>query len=94
MAVYAIVQVDVKDAEEYGKYAALAGPAVEKYGGEFLARGGAVEVMEGTTRARCVIIRFADMKTAKSFYNGPEYQEALAYALPVSERDYKFVEGV
>jgi uncharacterized protein (DUF1330 family) len=44
-------QVDVNDAEEYAKYAVLAGPAVIKYGGEFLARGGNVEVMEGTTLA-------------------------------------------
>lgn len=94
MPAYAIVQVDVRDADEYAKYAALAGPAVTKYGGEFLARGGAVEVMEGNTRDRCVIIRFADMDTAKKFYNGPEYQEALAFALPVSDRDYKFVEGI
>lgn len=94
MAVYAIVQVDVTDAEAYGEYAKLAGPAVEKYGGEFLARGGQVEVMEGTTRARCVVIRFKDMETAKTFYHGPEYQEALSHALPASERDYKFVEGV
>ena len=56
MPAYAIVQVDVNDADEYAKYAVLAGPAVAKYGGEFLARGGEVEVMEGTTRARCVII--------------------------------------
>ena len=94
MATYAIVQVDVHNADEYAKYAKLAGPAVAKYGGEFLARGGDVEVMEGDTRARCVIIRFADMNTAKAFYHGPEYQEALAFALPVSTRDYKFVEGV
>ena len=94
MAVYAIVQVDVKDADEYAKYAALAGPAVAKYGGEFLARGGETVVMEGTSRARNVIIRFSDMDTAKAFYTGPEYQEALAFALPVSDRDYKFVEGV
>ena len=94
MAVYAVVQVDVRDAEEYGKYAELAGPAVQKYGGEFLARGGEVVVKEGTTRARCVIIRFADMETAEKFYHGPEYQEALRYALPVSDRDYKFVAGV
>ncbi|MEM8980865.1 MAG: DUF1330 domain-containing protein [Pseudomonadota bacterium] len=94
MAVYAIVQVDVENAEEYGKYAELAGPAVAKYGGEFLARGGAVEVLEGTSRDRCVIIRFDNMDTAKRFYHGPEYQEALAYALPVSTRDYKFVQGL
>ena len=94
MAVYSIVHVDVHDAEAYAKYAEIAGPAVAKYGGEFLARGGHVEVMEGTTRARCVIIRFPDMETARTFYHGPEYQEALSFALPVSDRDYKFVEGV
>ncbi len=94
MTAYAVVQVDVKDADEYAKYAALAGPAVTKFGGEFLARGGAVEVMEGTTRDRCVIVKFADMETARRFYHSPEYQEALSYALPVSDRDYKFVEGL
>ncbi|WP_333713104.1 DUF1330 domain-containing protein [Yoonia sp.] len=94
MPAYAIVQVDVKDAEAYAKYAALAGPAVAKYGGTFLARGGKVEVMEGTSRARCVIIRFADMQTAQTFYHSPEYQEALSHGLPASDRDYKFVEGV
>lgn len=94
MPVYAVVQVDVKDADEYAKYAELAGPAVEQYGGEFLARGGAVDVKEGTTRARCVIVKFADMETAQTFYHSPEYQKALSYALPSSERDYKFVEGV
>lgn len=94
MTVYAIVQVDVSDAEEYAKYAELAGPAVAQYGGTFLARGGKVEVLEGTSRARCVIIQFPDMEIAKTFYHGPEYQKALSFAGPSSERDYKFVEGV
>ena len=94
MPTYAIVQVDVKDADEYAKYAELAGPAVTKYGGEFLVRGGKVEVKEGSSRARCVVIQFPDLDTAQTFYHSPEYQEALAYALPVSDRDYKFVEGV
>ena len=94
MPAYAVVQVDVKDADAYARYAALAGPAVAKYGGEFLARGGHVEVMEGTTRARCVVIRFPDMETAKTFYHSPEYQEALSHGLPASERDYKFIDGV
>ena len=94
MPTYAIVQVDVKDADEYAKYAELAGPAVTKYGGEFLVRGGKVEVKEGSSRARCVVIQFPDLDTAQTFYHSPEYQEALAYALPVSDRDYKFVEGI
>ena len=40
MAAYCMVQINVHNAEEYGKYAALSAPAVAKYGGEFLARGG------------------------------------------------------
>ncbi|MCP5073803.1 MAG: DUF1330 domain-containing protein [Rhodobacteraceae bacterium] len=94
MAVYTMAHIDVRDAEKYAKYAALAGPAVAKYGGEFLARGGETAVMEGKARARNVIIRFKDMETAKSFYNSPEYQEALSYGLPAADRDYLFVEGV
>ena len=94
MTVYAMVHIDVEDAEEYAKYAALAGPAVAKYGGEFLARGGDCVQMEGTGRARNVIIRFSDMETAQAFYNGPEYQEALSYGLPAAKREYTFVEGV
>ena len=92
MAVYAVVQVDVTDDEAYGAYAKLAGPAVEKYDGEFLARGGRVEVMEGTTRSRCVIIRFANLETAKAFYHSPEYQEALSHARDASERELMVVE--
>ena len=94
MAVFAMVHIDVHDPEAYAKYAALAGPAVAKYGGEFLARGGECLQMEGTGRARNVIIRFADWDTAKAFYNGPEYQEALSYGLPAAAREYTFVEGV
>jgi uncharacterized protein (DUF1330 family) len=94
MAVYAIVRVRVTDPEEYKKYAELAGPAVAKYGGEFLARGGDYAVMEGPDWPRNVIIRFQDMATAKAFYTGPEYQEALSYGLPAAEREYTFVEGI
>lgn len=94
MAVYAMVHIDVNDADEYAKYAALAGPAVAKYGGEFLARGGECYHMEGAGRSRNVIIRFKDMATAKAFYNGPEYQEALSFGLPAADREYTFVEGI
>lgn len=94
MAVYAMVHIDVNDADEYAKYAAIAGPAVAKYGGTFLARGGECVHMEGKGRSRNVIIRFGDMETAKTFYHSPEYQEALSYGLPAADREYTFVEGV
>ena len=94
MAAYAMVHVDVHDDEGYGRYVPLAAAAVEKYGGEFLARGGETIQMEGNGRSRNVIIRFADMETAKAFYQSPEYQEALSHGLPASNREYTLVEGV
>jgi uncharacterized protein (DUF1330 family) len=94
MVAYTMAHIDVHDPEEYARYAELAGPAVAKYGGVFLARGGETLVMEGLGRARNVIIQWPDMATAKAFYNGPEYQKALSHALPSATREYIFVEGV
>ncbi len=94
MAAYVMVHVDVHDADAYARYAALAGPAVEKHGGEFLARGGRAVQMEGVGRARNVVIRFPDFETAEKFYHSPDYQEALAHGLPASTREYTIVEGV
>lgn len=96
MSAYCMVQIDVHNADEYAKYAALAGPAVAMYGGEFLARGGKSKTLEGNAHQRNVVIRFPDFETAERFYDGQEYQEALAFALAegVSTRSYTIVDGV
>lgn len=96
MPAFCMVQINVHNADEYAKYAELAGPAVVKYGGEFLARGGRAVTKEGPEQNRNVVIRFPDFDTAVKFYDGPEYQEALAFALAegVSTRNYTIVEGV
>ena len=94
MTVYTMAHIDVHDDEEYAKYAFLAGPAVEKFGGKFLARGGNSIVREGVGRKRNVIIEWPDMKIAQAFYDSPDYQLALAHGIPAADRDYLFVEGV
>lgn len=96
MAAYCMVQINVHNAEEYAKYAALSAPAVAKYGGEFLARGGKCVTKEGPEQLRNVIVRFDDFETATKFYDSPEYKEALVFALAegVSTRNYTIVEGV
>ena len=93
MTVYSMVNADVHDADAYGEYAKLAGPAVEKFGGKFLARGGKMVVKEGSPMARAVIIEWPDMDTAEAFYNSDDYQAALALGLPASTRNYWFIEG-
>jgi len=96
MNAYCMVQITVHNSEEYAKYAALAGPAVQKYGGEFLARGGKCLTKEGPVQLRNVIIKFPDFDSAITFYESQEYSAALEFALAdgVSTRSYTIVEGV
>lgn len=90
---YWIAHVAVTDEEAYGRYAKLAGPAIAKYEGRFLARGGRYVWLEGNERARNVLAVFPSLEQAEACYRGPEYQEALSHARGASERDLMIVEG-
>lgn len=87
-----IAHVHVTDAEAYGRYAALAGPAIAAHGGVFLARGGRYKQLEGNDRPRNVIARFPSFDAAVACYESAEYQAALDHARGASERDLVIVE--
>ncbi|MVA96874.1 DUF1330 domain-containing protein [Nitratireductor sp. CAU 1489] len=90
---YWIAHVDVRDPERYKDYVATAKPAFERYGANFLARGGAYEAMEGKGRARNVVIEFPSLQAAKDCYNSPEYQAAKAIRVTVADAEMVIVEG-
>ena len=74
MPAYVIVDCEVTDPERYEVYKELAPPAIAKYGGRYLVRGGDVTPLEGDWRPdRIVILEFPDVDTAKRFYASPEY---------------------
>ncbi len=87
-----IAHVTVLDAEAYGKYAELAGPAIAKHGGEFIARAGRFVQLEGKERPRNVVAKFPSVEAAVDCYNSPEYQAALNHARGASERELMVVE--
>ncbi|MFV0303129.1 MAG: DUF1330 domain-containing protein [Paracoccus sp. (in: a-proteobacteria)] len=87
-----IAHVHVTDAEAYGRYAQLAGPAIAAHGGVFLARGGRYKQLEGNDRKRNVVARFPSFEAAVACYESPEYQAALDHARGASERDLVIVE--
>ncbi|MEI4263072.1 DUF1330 domain-containing protein [Roseovarius sp. D0-M9] len=87
-----IGHITVTDEEAYGRYAALAGPAIAKHGGAFIARGGRFVQLEGKARPRNVVARFASVEAAEACYHSPEYQEALAHAKGAAERELLVVE--
>ena len=91
---YWIARVDVENADRYPDYVSTAKPAFEKYNARFLARGGETHSLEGTNRARNVVIEFASVQDALDCYNSPEYQAAKAIRVTAAESELIIVEGV
>jgi uncharacterized protein (DUF1330 family) len=95
MAAYVLVDVDVTDPERYDRYRHLAGPSVEQYGGRYLARGGASEVLEGDrVPNRLVVLAFPDADAARRWYHSPEYGAAKAIRDGAAIGSFILVEGV
>lgn len=89
-----IAHVKVTDQESYMKYAELATGAITAHGGEFLARNGKHEQLEGNDRARNVVARFPSLQRAHDCYYSDSYQAALKFAVNAAERDLVIVEEI
>ncbi len=87
-----IAHVDVTDPEAYGKYAELAGPAIAKHGGFFLARGTRYVQLEGPDRPRNVVAQFPSLEAAETCYRSDDYQQALDHARGAAQRELVIVE--
>jgi uncharacterized protein (DUF1330 family) len=95
MAAYLVAQVRIEDSETYDRYRAAVPALVERFGGRFLARGGALEVLEGAwPLPRLVIIEFPSRDAARRFYDSPEYQQILPLRQQASQGNVVLVEGV
>ena len=74
MAGYVIVDVTVTDPVAYQEYTKLVPATIAAYGGEYIIRGGAVEVVEGDWKpARFVVLKFESVARAKEWLYSPEY---------------------
>ena len=75
MAVYAIFEAEIHDHEAYERYKAAVRPMIEAAGGEYLVRGGAVDVVAGDWRpGRVVMFRWPDRATMDAFMDGAAYR--------------------
>ena len=74
--IYLVVDVKIDDAEAYGKYKEKVKPLIESYGGEYLSRGGEINVLENELwePTRMVLVKFPDKESAINWYNCEEYQ--------------------
>ena len=72
---FAIFNIEVKKPEEYKEYVEKVKPIAEKFGGEYIVRGGETKVLEGTwTYPRTVVIKFFNISIyLESFLGIYEY---------------------
>ncbi len=79
MAAYWIGEHAITDPAKFEEYLRKVVPMIERFGGRYLTRVGAHEVLEGDWRPnRVVVIEFPDMETIKAFYHSPEYRPLIA----------------
>lgn len=79
MAAYWIGEHAVTDPAKFESYLAKAIPIIERFGGRYLTRIGAHEVLDGNWRPnRVVVIEFPDMAAIRALYSSAEYQPLIA----------------
>ena len=84
----------IDNTEKLKKYAVKAKPAVEKFSGKFLARGGKNRTNEGMNSLRTIVVEFPDYDTAVGCYDSKEYQEAHDILKDHIVRHHQIVEGI
>jgi uncharacterized protein (DUF1330 family) len=95
MSAYFVVELDVRNADAMAEYRAAVPATLAQYGGRFVVRGGATELVEGGPEPkRIVILEFADAAAIKRWYNSPEYQKILPGRLENATGRAFIVEGV
>ena len=83
MSVYMIIEIKVKDAGMYAEYVENVRAIVEKHGGRYLVRGGAVTPLSGDWNPeRMIVIEFETVEQVRRCFGSPEYLELA----PVRER--------
>jgi uncharacterized protein (DUF1330 family) len=95
MAAYVIADIEVTDREGFAEYQQSVPATIAAYGGRYLVRGGATEVLEGAwSPKRCVVLEFPSMAQLKTWYNSPEYRPLIAIRERTTRSNLMIVEGV
>lgn len=95
MAAFLISDVSVRNAEAFQIYRTRAADSIVKYGGQYLARGGDVQALEGTWSPRTIIIvEFPSVEQARTWYRSPEYALALQVRDTALSRNLILVDGI
>ena len=94
MPAYVVVQIDVEDPVRYTEYKRMAPPSIAAYGGRYVVRGGACEILEGSwLPPRLVVLEFASAERARAWWASPEYAPAKALRQASARTEMLLIEG-
>ena len=95
MPAYAIGRLTMRDPSWTTEYGPKTAALVEKHGGKYLVRGGAMERLEGEgdLPSAVVMLEFPTMEQAKAWYNDPDYAPMIQLRQSGSDLDFVLVDG-
>ena len=92
-AYWVCIYEKIINAEKLTEYALRAKPAVEKFSGKFIVRGGKNRTNEGINSPRTVVVEFPNYNSALECYDSNDYQEAHNILEGHVIRHHQIVEG-
>ncbi len=95
MPAYVVVQITVEDPVRYAEYRRIAAPSIAVYGGRYVVRGGACEILEGSwLPPRLVVLEFPTVERARAWWASPEYAPAKAVRQECASTEMLLIDGV
>lgn len=95
MAAYVMVDIEIQDPVMYEEYRRVAPPSIAVYGGRYIVRGGAVDVLEGDWHPqRVVVLEFPTVERARAWWSSPEYAPAKAIRQASAHTEMIVVGGI
>ena len=92
-AYWVCIYEKINNMEKLKEYAIEAKPAIEKFSGKFLVRGGKNRTNDGIVSPRIVVVEFPNYNTAIECYDSEKYQKAHNILNGYVMRHHQIVEG-
>ena len=92
-AYWVCIYEKIDNVEKLKEYAIKAKPAVEKFSGKFIVRGGKNRTNDGIRSPRTVVVEFPNYNSAIECYDSKDYQEAHNILNGHVIRHHQTVEG-
>ena len=91
---YAIFNIKITNQENYKEYIDKVKPLANKFGAEYIIRGGENKIIEGSWEyPRTVVIKFPSYEKALQWYNSKEYEPIKKIRLENAQSNGIIIKG-